>query len=321
MMSQTVKELHEKRMKMWNESISNHKKYIDPKTGLFFDKYTEKRACPVCNSESELEIFFKEGGRYVKCKQCSMVYLNPVFKDFAIKDYYESNHSEQSEVVESDTDNFYVNIYNNGLDDIQKASPKTSNILDIGCSSGLFLDLAKKRNLDTYGVELNQKEYQFAKEKGHNVHNELLENISFEEKFDVVTLWDVFEHLIDGEFYLNEIKKVLSDSGKIFLQIPSSDSLASKILQEKCNMYDGLEHVNLYGVETIKMLAGKCGLEVLSIKTVISEIGVINNYLNYEDPYLGSTTNKEFIPNLIDEQEIHVSLQGYKLQVILGCVK
>ena len=119
-MSQTVKELHEKRMKMWDESIENHKKYIDTNTGIFFDKYTKKRVCPVCDSSNELEIFIKEGGRYVKCKDCSMVYLNPVFTDAAIKDYYESNHSEQSEVVESDTDNFYVNIYNGGLDNIQK---------------------------------------------------------------------------------------------------------------------------------------------------------------------------------------------------------
>jgi len=317
-MSQTVRELHEKRMKMWDESILNHKKYIDPETGIFLDKYTEKRACPVCKSSNELEIFFKEGGRYVKCKDCSMVYLNPVFRDFAIKDYYESNHCEQSEVVETDTDNFYVNIYNNGLDDICEIVPKISKILDIGCSSGSFLDLAKKRDLNTYGVELNQTEYEFAKQKGHTVHNELLENINFEENFDLVTLWDVFEHLIDGEFYLNEIKNVLSEDGVIFLQIPSSDSLASKILREQCNMYDGLEHVNLYGAETIKMLANKCGLKVLSLKTVISEIGVINNYLNYENPYLGSTTNKEFIPNLIDEKKIHETLQGYKLQVILG---
>lgn len=316
-MSQTVKELHEKRMKMWDESILNHKKYIDPETGIFLEKYTEKRACPVCDSINELEIFYKEGGRYVKCQDCTMVYLNPVFQDFAIKDYYETNHTEQSEVVETDPDNFYVNIYNNGLDDIQKNSPQISKLLDVGCSSGSFLDLAKKRNIDTHGIELNRAEYQFAKDKGHTVHNELLEHINFNEKFDVVTLWDVFEHLIDGEFYLNEIKKILSEQGMIFLQIPSSDSLAAKILRKHCNMYDGLEHVNLYGAKTIKMLASKCGLEVLSLKTVISEIGVINNYLNYEDPYLGNTTNKEFIPNLINEEQIHETLQGYKLQVIL----
>jgi len=316
--SQTVKELHKKRMKMWNESIDNHKKYIDPKTGVFFDKYTITRTCPVCSSNNEVEIFQKEGGRYVKCIDCTMIYLNPVFKDSSIKEYYESNHTEQSEVVESDTDSFYKNIYNGGLDNLLNLSENIKNILDIGCSSGSFLDLAKLRDLDTYGVELNQAEFAYAKDKGHEVYNNLLENISFDRKFDIVSLWDVFEHLIDGEFYLNKIKKILSKDGMIFLQIPSSDSLAAKILRENCNMYDGLEHVNLYGVKTIERLAEKCNLDILSIKTVISEIGVINNYLNYEDPYLGNTTNKEFIPNVIDEEKLHESLQGYKIQVILG---
>lgn len=317
-MVQTVKELHMKRSKMWDASIENHKKYIDKETGVFLDKFTENRDCPVCNSSNELEIFYKEGGRYVKCQDCSMVYLNPVFKDFALKDYYEQNHSVQSEIVETDTDAFYLSIYNQGLDAIAKYTVDNSSILDVGCSSGAFLDTVMKRGLKTYGVELNKTEVQYAKKKGHIVYNDLLENITFKKKFDAITLWDVFEHLKDGEFYLNHMRSILSSNGVIFLQIPSSDSLAAKILQEKCNMFDGLEHVNLYGTDTITQLAANCELEVLNIETVISEIGVINNYLNYEDPYLGSTTNKEYIPNIIDEKQMHDTLQGYKLQVVLG---
>ena len=315
--TQTVKELHEKRMKMWDESIENHKKYIDSNTGLFLDKFTKIRTCPVCDGKSYTSIFSKEGGTYVKCQDCTMVYLNPVFTDEAIIDYYQTNHTEQSEVVESDTDNFYTVIYNGGLQTIKQNNPNIFKVLDIGCSSGTFLDLAKQQNLSTYGVELNKAEFEFVKKKGHTVFNELLENLSFDTKFDAITMWDVFEHIVDGEFYLNTMKNLLTENGVIFLQIPSSDSLAAKILQEHCNMYDGLEHVNLYGVETIKRLAKKCDLEVLNIKTVISEIGVINNFLNYENPYLGNTTNKEFIPNLIDEKSIHETLQGYKLQVTL----
>ena len=317
-MSQTVKELHKKRKIMWDKSIENHTKYIDSNTGMFFGKYTKNRVCPVCESKDELEIFIKEGGRYVKCQECSMVYLNPVFQDYAIKEYYENNHTIQAEVVESDTDKFYTNIYNNGLSDINKCASNHDNILDIGCSSGLFLDLAKTKGFKTYGVELNQAECLLAKDRGHVVHNNLLENINFDSRFSAVTLWDVFEHMIDGEFYLNQIKRVLLDDGIIFMQIPSSDALAAKILREHCNMFDGLEHVNLYNVKTINMLAKKCGLKVLNIKTVISEIGVINNYFQYEDPYFGNTKNKGDIPNLIDENKIHESLQGYKLQVILG---
>ncbi|ACN16734.1 SAM-dependent methyltransferase family protein [Desulforapulum autotrophicum HRM2] len=318
-MNQTVKELHKKRMKLWDASISNHKKYIDNQNGLFRDEFVEYRKCPVCSQDNYLNIFFKEGGSYVKCLNCSMVYLNPVFTDDALNDYYEKNHSVQAQIVESG-DSFYEKIYNHGLNSIEKICPP-GNILDIGCSSGVFLDLSKNRGWKTNGIELNVREFKMAQMKGHSVYNSLIENTKFDKKFNAITLWDVFEHIKNGKFYLNMMKKLLMKNGVIFLQIPNSDSLAAKILQKKCNMFDGLEHVNLYGVNTIKLLAKRCGLRVLDIQTVIPEIGVINNYLNYEDPYLGNTENKTNIPNLIDENELNIKLLGYKLQVVLGELK
>lgn len=314
----TTKELHKERVKMWNASIDNHKKYIDSNTGIFLEKFVENRPCPVCASNSEIAMFYKEGGKYVKCGKCEMVYINPVFKDSALKDYYQQNHACQSDIVEKNIDEFYTKIYNTGLDAILNGSNDTHSILDIGCSSGVFLDIAKTRNIKTYGIELNKIEYEYSKKKGHHVYNDILENISFDTKFDAVSLWDVFEHLKNGEFYLNTIKNILSSKGKIFLQIPSSDSLAAKILQKQCNMFDGLEHVNLYGVKTITQLADKCGLKIFRMKTIISEIGVINNYLNYENPYFGNATNTTSVINLIDEKEIHENLMGYKLQIVLG---
>lgn len=319
-MDQSVKELHEKRSKMWEGSIANHRKYIDDATGIFTDKFTQDRNCPVCDAHNELELFYKEGGRYVKCNECSMVYINPVFTDDALEDYYRTNHDLQGEIVESDTE-FYSGLYNKGLDGIEKVLQKRGQILDIGCSSGIFLDTAKGRDWKTFGVELNQTEAKYAQNKGHIVFNDLLHRIDFDTRFDAVSLWDVFEHLKNGEAYLNHLKNLLLPEGVIFLQIPSSDSLAAKILHEKCNMFDGLEHVNLYGVTTIKQLAEKCGLEILSMETVISEIGVINNHLSYENPYFGNTDNKTNIAGLIDETTLHNRLMGYKLQVIMGARK
>ncbi len=315
-MEQTTKELHQQRVQLWDASMANHLKYIDKESGLFEAKWVEQRSCPVCQSNDYSKIFQKSGGEYVKYLKCYMIYANPVFSDIALIDYYQNNHTNQSQLVEND-DSFYINLYNMGLCSIEKYTAN-SNILDIGCSSGVFLDSAKKRGWITSGIELNKKEFELTQKKGHKAYNALLENIEFDEKFSAITMWDVFEHIKDGKEFLSRVKKLLTNDGVIFLQIPSSDSLAAKILQEKCNMFDGLEHVNLYGVETIKLLAKKCGLKVIAICTVISEIGVINNYLSYENPYFGSTTNKDFIPNLIDEKTIHQNLMGYKLQVILG---
>ena len=316
-MDKSVKELHQERIKMWDESMANHFRYIDQNTGLFDRKYTQCRSCPVCESQDEVFMFHKAGGTYVKCAECGMVYLNPVFKDDYLTEYYMNNHTVQSETVENDPTGFYRRIYSKGLDAIGFDLQKGKDLLDIGCSSGFFLDLARERGFDTYGVELNEAEMNMAREKGHKVYNELLDAIDFSTKFDAVTLWDVFEHIKDGKKYIETIKRILKEGGVLFMQIPSADSLAAKIMHEKCNMFDGLEHVNLYGVETIKRLAKSCGMEIISMETVISEIGVLNNYLQYEDPYLGSVNIKDEIPGLIDEKMIHERLLGYKLQIVM----
>lgn len=316
-MTKNVKEIHnDTRVNMWDESIENHRAFMDKDTGIFKDEFTEKRDCPVCKKDMSNKLFSKEGGQYVKCLDCNMIYLNPVFTDEALTQYYRDNKVEQGLVVADDM-SFYAKLYKQGLA-LAQDNTVTGNILDIGCSTGIFLDIAKEKGWQTYGLELNEVEFSLAKEKGHNIHNSLLDQVDFDEKFNIVSLWDVFEHIKDGNKCINDIKNILTDDGVILLQIPSADSLAARVMQEKCNMFDGLEHVNLYSVKSLMKLAKNNGLSILDIQSVIPELGVLNNHLNYDDPYQGDNNNFSSIFDLFSDAEVLKSLLGYKLQVIIG---
>jgi 2-polyprenyl-3-methyl-5-hydroxy-6-metoxy-1,4-benzoquinol methylase len=245
-----------------------------------------------------------------------MVFLNPALKDNFLEEYYRINHEEQSEIVELDTD-FYRTLYTMGLDMIAK-STHVGNLLDVGCSSGSFLDLARQYGWKTHGLELNQKEAARCRAKGHNVVEQLISSAEFGDSFQAITLWDVFEHIKDGVEFLKTARKRLNNRGVVFLQSPTVDSLAAKILQEKCNMFDGLEHVNLYSNKTLHIVARNAGFRVVSYQTVISEIGVINNYLNYEDPYLGRSNNKDHLfRGAITQSWLLENNLGYKYQACL----
>lgn len=317
----TVAEIHKERVSMWDQSILNHKKYISTETGMFDSQFVEDRNCPVCNSHNERKLFTKEGGQYVKCNDCDMVYLNPVFTDEALTKYYMSNHDEQSKTTEGDM-SFYSNLYNKGLDEVEK-STKPGKILDIGCSSGLFLDISRERGWETYGLELNQTEIEYSRSKGHTVFNFMIAELVEKEdiKFDAITMWDVFEHVKDGRALLENVKKLLTDDGVFFIQVPSADSLAARVMQKDCNMFDGLEHVNLYASSTIDKLVDSVGMKVQSVCSVISEIGVMNNYLSYDDPYMGKTQEKHSLIGALDEDYILKNLIGYKLQVVIKQIK
>ena len=278
------------------------------------DEFIEIRPCPVCSSVDHQEIFIKNGGRYVSCKECTMVFLNPVFKDEKLVEYYINNNTHQALAHDEDSE-FYRNIYNSGLDLIGKHKDHPS-ILDIGCSGGFFLDLARARGFLTYGIELNKQELEIARQKKHQVWSVPFAEIDRTLQFDVISMWDVFEHIKSGVEYLTSLRESLSSDGIVFIQIPSSDSLAARILQEKCNMFDGLEHVNLYNLKTINSVAKRAGFRVKFFRSVISELGPISNYLAYNHPYFGSFSFENQV-GLLNEENIIGNNLGYKFQVAL----
>lgn len=312
--TENAQELHKQRQTMYEVADRYRKSFIDGNTGLIHSKYTEWRNCPVCGSGRHRTLLNKNGGQYVICNECEMLFLNPVFKDEELIEYYKNNNEIQAAAHENESA-FYRRIYNAGLDMIAKVKSKGA-LLDIGCSSGLFLDIARERGFVTQGVELNKVEVRIAGSKGHVVWDMPIQQIPNTQAFDVITLWDVFEHVKDGIAYLMHLRTRLMDGGLLFLQIPSANSLAARIIREKCNVFDGVEHVNLYSSSTCVKVAEASGFKIVSIKSVIDELKPVLNYLNYDDPYTGAFVESRSFEFLTPEL-IHENLLGYKLQVVL----
>ena len=313
--TKNAKKTHSKRKFSYQKVKEYHENFINPATGKFYHHLVKTRNCPVCNSVDYFTLFNKSGGTYVKCNECTMVFINPVFSEAALKEYYKNLDTGQGEIVNNESA-FYREIYTIGLNAIN-AHKAQGNILDIGCSTGFFLDIAKQNGWKTSGIELGKAEGEICKTKGHRLYDQPLEEITFSEKFDVITLWDVFEHILDGKKILQLLVDNLTSDGVIFMQIPSSGSLAAKMLKEKCNMFDGLEHVNLYNSKTIQFLAEKCNLKTLYLETAISEISVMNNFLSDTDPYFGTSEYGEDLLNIVSAKTIHKNLLGYKIQILL----
>lgn len=317
-----TRELHQKRMALWNSSMENHKRYIDEMTGRFADSYMERRSCPVCGADDSFELFQKSGGIYCRCAPCGMIFLNPAMRDAHLNDYYRNNHDVQSATVRSDTD-FYSSLYNKGLDlaeEVLSANgcEKRREVLDIGCSAGGFLDNARKRGYRASGLELNTEEAALCRNAGHDVAEATIAELDGNRTFDLITLWDVFEHIKDGRSLLLDARKHLTEDGVIFIQSPSQDSLAARALHEKCNMFDGLEHVNIYGHSHMLRMAEQCGLRVALFQTVIPEAGVLANHLDYQDPYLGVADDDVLKRMGLGVDVILRANLGYKFQVVLA---
>ena len=310
-----ARKLHEGRQFMYEASKKYNSQFIDARTGLCKKEYLETRACPVCASNRHRELFIKGGGRHVMCQKCEMVFLNPVFTDVALTIFYSGNVATTARLVANESDHSR-RIYAKGLSTIRKFR-RSGTMMDVGCSGGFFLDVAKDAGWKTVGVELNKAEAAEATRK-HEVYVASIQTLNLDKRYDVITMWDVLEHIKDGRATLRLLaKKYLQRGGLVFLQIPNVRALAPRLMQEKSKMFDGIEHVNLYSPKTISLLAKKSGFDVVHLETVISEIPIIANYLDYQDPYLGEACHDGKVLGLIDEKTLHKNLLGYKMQIVL----
>ena len=304
--------LHAERLAGYVQAETYRRSFIDSTTGKVRAELTESRNCPVCGSEEKTFLFLKDGGSYHRCHLCRLIYLDPVLSDYHLAEYYRENNSLQAESHDRETA-FYRAVYTHGLELITQTADR-GKMLDIGCSSGAFLELAREAGFQAEGLELNSAEARIARSRGFQVDELEIFDLERDRKFDVICLWDVFEHIKNGTMFLREAKEFLQGPKIIFMQIPSADSLSARVMREECNMFDGLEHVNLYSHENIGICLDAAGFEIVSQVDVIDDSGALVNYLNYENPYSGSFSRKGL--EVFGADFILSGGFGYKMQIV-----
>ncbi len=103
-----------------------------------------------------------------------------------------------------------------------------ATVLDVGCGRGEFLDLARNAGLKTFGIELNRDGAVVAREKGHSVFSCLLEQLKDESpqtKFDLITCFQVMEHVPDPVGLLRQALGFLAPGGQVSVSVPNSFGL------------------------------------------------------------------------------------------------
>ncbi len=102
-----------------------------------------------------------------------------------------------------------------------------NNILDIGCGSGAFLDLAKDRGLCTAGLEIAPAAALAAVRKGHEIYCNSIEKEAFPPgcRFDLIVMWDILKHLTNPHLALVNAFELLAPGGRLFILTPLMGSL------------------------------------------------------------------------------------------------
>ncbi len=156
---------------------------------------------------------------------------------------------------------------------LQARSPKRSaaavlegaarpRLLDAGCGPGFFVRAAREAGFDAAGVEVSQYAVDFARrELGADVRQGTVSaNDLPPGPFDVVTLWDVIEHLPDPLAALRAATRVLRPGGLIVLSTGDYASLAARLSGSHWHLFNLPEHLWFFTPASLRQLLDRAGL-------------------------------------------------------------
>jgi 2-polyprenyl-3-methyl-5-hydroxy-6-metoxy-1,4-benzoquinol methylase len=186
--------------------------------------------------------------------------------------YYESDkYISHTDAKKSLVDKIYqtVKVYNlkRKLALINSYSSTDRSLLDVGAGTGDFLWVAEKQGWKISGVEPSQLAKHKAKEKGLELYADL--DQLPQQKFDVITLWHVLEHLPDLDRQISKLIGLLSDSGTLVVAVPNFKSYDANFYKSFWAAYDVPRHLWHFSRNSIEVIFAKYGMKVVKTKPMI----------------------------------------------------
>jgi len=230
------------------------------------------RACVVCASANPKLLFHKDGHAMVECRACGLVYVgeDPARINFDAL-YDQSYYSGGSDAVFAD----YI-----GQQAARRAHarrmlwwlrtfapriPRRGRLLDVGCAAGFFLAEAQA-HYEVQGVEFSAWSSAYARERLKlPVFTGTLQQARLPAAhFDVITLWDVIEHVPEPVPLLSEAARVLRPGGCLVLSTGDWGSAYAQARGVDWHLMTPPWHLSMFSRATLQRAAERAGLHVVA---------------------------------------------------------
>ncbi len=230
------------------------------------------RSCPCCASEDFKFLYKKDSLDIVECRECGVIYVNPIFDEEKYLEIYQSHeyqeivrrlgeesHEYRVERFGKERAEFIDKFHNRGLE---------KRFLDIGCSTGFVLEALQTLGWECVGLELNPSAVRFAQRRGLKVLNIPLEQFAPTQKFAAVGLFDVLEHLVNPRDILLRVRDLLYDGGNVFIYVPNYNSASKELLGvEHAHFIWPTHHLTYFTPITLRGFLENLGFEVFFWET------------------------------------------------------
>lgn len=268
--------------------------------------------CPICNSQNlkivvnfknrPYSIFWRDEKlptfnlKVAKCSECDFLFQYSAYNkkydkimNRVYNDYFLVGDSIKEFPINKETFSVQFDFLEKNLN-----FKEIENVLEIGSSRGDFLYNLKSLypHLNILGLEPSKLNF-----VGVPTINAFFKKELFSNKFDLIILRHVFEHIKNPKEFLNEVKSILSENGKIFIEVPNT----LRDLKDRVEIFSP-DHVNYFTPKSLNTL-----IESLNLNS--------NSILNDNKNHLHTLISKESKATKIEYEEIDENLSKYKRSI------
>ena len=221
--------------------------------------------CPICGKKDIASFcFVKNGHSIFRCSDCCLMFVHPQPEKATIRSIYDAGYFERGKKYsesKSHTGKSANSMNNRKRLTLVQEFRESGCLLDVGCAKGGFLQMAGQNGFEVTGVELSENASSYArKELGLRVlDREFIESGLPSGHFDVVTMWDVFEHLPDPAGNLREAHRVLCRDGILLLSTGDVSSPWARLTGRRWPLMTPPQHLFFYSPNSLRVLLSRTG--------------------------------------------------------------
>ena len=227
--------------------------------------------CPVCKGTDFAPFLTckdytvsQESFNIVSCKACNFKFTNPRPSDSEIGKYYKSeDYVSHSDTKKGLINRLYHAVRSRTLKQklgLISSYVSRGTILDYGCGTGMFLKTCADAGWKSFGFEPDPDAKKLAEGKGLSVATS--KDALAGNKYDIISLWHVLEHVTDLDQTLQFFSKNISDKGRLIIAVPNYTSADAKHYKEFWAGYDVPRHIYHFEINTLKKLLGNYGFSL-----------------------------------------------------------